>query len=252
MKTKTKIRTILIAAICVSFTIIDLNGQSLQSMSAIPQIGDKAPAFSANSTEGEINFPQDFFGKWKILFSHPAAYTPVCTSELIKLTSMQEEFEKLNCQVVGISTDNMENLIKWLDSIRELAGENGTDGAFNIPMISDEKMDISRKYGMVRITEGGIHPIRALYIIGPQDKVRAAFYYPFENGRNFDEVKRTLLAIQKTDRFSVLTPENWNPGDDLLMYSTSNEKETNRLKRMERRGVIDCDPDYFYCIRSSR
>ncbi len=206
----------------------------------MPLIGDDAPSFKARTTLGKINFPEDYKGKWVIFFSHPSDFTPVCTTEFIKCASMQEELRELNTELLGLSVDSIYSHIAWLETIRdrvEYKGSKNVDIMF--PVIEDLNMDIARKYGMIHPNanyttdavlekferSGGVLPaqefttetIRAVFIIDPVGKVRSILYYPFTNGRCMAEVKRLLIALQKSDSENVVTPEGWLPGDDVIV-----------------------------------
>ena len=157
----------------------------------MPLIGDKAPSFVAKTTMGEINFPEDYNGKWVILFSHPADFTPVCTTEFMTFATMQDEFKALNTELVGISIDSLYAHIAWLRTIKEKIEYKGMKNVeVKFPLIEDIKMDVAKKYGMVQPGESTTQAVRAVFIIDPEAKVRAVIYYPLANGRNMDEIKK--------------------------------------------------------------
>jgi len=184
----------------------------------LPLIGEKAPSFEAETTQGMIHFPEDFKGKWVIFFSHPADFTPVCTTEFMTFATMQPEFEKLNCRLLGLSIDSTYSHIAWLRTIKEKIEYKGMKNVeVMFPVISDLKMDISKAFGMLQPGASSTQAVRAVFIIDPQALVRAILYYPLSNGRNMEEVKRLLVAMQLSDREKVATPANWQPGDDVIV-----------------------------------
>ncbi len=185
---------------------------------SMPLIGDDAPAFTAKTTQGEINFPEDYKDKWVILFSHPADFTPVCTTEFMTFASMQEDFKKLNTELIGLSIDSLYAHIAWLRTIKEKIEFKGMkEVEVNFPVIEDLTMEVAKKYGMVQPNASNTQAVRAVFIIDPKAKVRAVIYYPLSNGRNMDEIKRLVLAMQKSDKDGVATPANWQPGDDVII-----------------------------------
>jgi peroxiredoxin 2/4 len=193
------------------------NNQS-QELPRIPLIGEKAPAFKAMTTQGEINFPDDFQGKWVILFSHPSDFTPVCTTEFITFAAMEEEFKQLNCALIGLSIDSNFSHIAWLRTIKEKIQFHGLkDIEVKFPLIADLSMGIAKKYGMVQPGASNTQAVRAVFFIDPEAKIRALMYYPMSNGRNFDEIKRLLIAMQTTDKNKIATPANWKPGDPVII-----------------------------------
>lgn len=173
------------------------------------RIGDLAPSFVADSTKGLIHFPDDFAGKWIILFSHPADFTPVCTTEFKKLADLNEEIKALNAQLVGLSVDSSYTHKLWLQS----EGLRKVD----FPVIGDEGGNIARLYGFIHPNESKTQTVRAIIFIDPNHKIRALSYYPLANGRNFEEMKRLLMAMQITDKYHVATPAGWKkPGDETI------------------------------------
>ena len=163
----------------------------------MPRIGDLAPSFKAVTTQGEINFPGDFKGKWKILFSHPADFTPVCTSEFMTFASMAQEFEALNTQLVGLSVDGLYSHIAWLRTIKEKINWKGMkDVEVKFPLIVDISTKVASLYGMIHPGDNETAAVRAVFFIDPQDRIRTIMYYPIVLGRNFDEIKRVIIALQ--------------------------------------------------------
>jgi len=189
----------------------------LAQNSQIPLIGSKAPSFTAQTTQGELNFPQDFGSSWKILFSHPKDFTPVCSTELLELAYMQKELCDLDIKFAIISTDNLSMHKMWKAHLEELEyKEHGTQ-KINFPLIDDSQMTISKAYGMLHSPVSTSRDIRGVYIIDPNNVVRSINFYPVEVGRNLAEVERIVNALKTTKESMVLTPANWNPGDDVLV-----------------------------------
>jgi peroxiredoxin (alkyl hydroperoxide reductase subunit C) len=197
---------------------------------ARPIISGTAPSFKAVSTMGTINFPGDYYGKWKILFSHPADFTPVCTSEMLALAAVQNEFKDLNTALIGISTDGLNSHMAWIQSIDSISAKSSTKVDVDFPLITDADLKISKLYGIVQTDTSGSKDIRGVFIIDPDNKIRAFFYYPKTVGRNVQEIKRTLIALQTDDKHNVLTPANWQPGDDVLMKSPKTLKDAQKLE----------------------
>ncbi len=192
--------------------------QQEQEVVRLPLIGDPAPAFWARTTMGDINFPEDYKGKWVILFSHPADFTPVCTTEFMTFASMQEDFRKRNTELIGLSIDSIYAHIAWLRTIKEKIEFKGMKNVeVNFPVIEDLKMHVSRKFGMVQPNASTTQAVRAVFIMDPESKVRAILYYPLSTGRNMDEIMRMIIAMQKADKEQIATPANWQPGDDVII-----------------------------------
>lgn len=184
----------------------------------IPLIGEKAPSFKAVTTQGQISFPDDYKGKWVILFSHPADFTPVCTTEFMTFASMHEEFKALNCELIGLSIDSNFSHIAWLRTIKEKIRFRDMENVeVKFPLIADLKMDIAKKFGMVQPSASDTQAVRAVFFIDPQGIIRALVYYPLSNGRNFDEIKRLLIAMQTSDKYKVATPADWRPGEKVIV-----------------------------------
>jgi peroxiredoxin (alkyl hydroperoxide reductase subunit C) len=175
---------------------------------SLPLIGDKAPPFKAKTTHGEINFPEDYKGKWVVLFSHPADFTPVCTTEFYSFQDKMPEFKKLNTALVGLSIDQVYSHIKWVEWIEENLKKK-----IEFPIIADHGA-IGSKYGMIHPNKSS-STVRAVFIIDPVGTIRAIIYYPPEIGRNMDEIVRTIKAFQIADKHGVAMPANW-PNNELL------------------------------------
>lgn len=215
---------------------------------AMPRIGDIAPEFKAVTTQGDINFPSDYKGKWTILFSHPADFTPVCTSEFMTFATMQDEFEKLNTQLVGLSVDGLYSHIAWLRTIKEKIEYKGMrDVEVKFPLIEDITMEVANKYGMLQPGESNTKAVRAVFFIDPQSVIRAIIYYPLALGRNFDEIKRVIIALQTADNFKVAMPADWRPGDDVIVPTAGSCGVAKDRMDGKEEGVT-CH-DWFFCTK---
>ncbi len=170
----------------------------------LPLIGEKAPEFQAQTTKGSINFPDDFKGKWVVFFSHPADYTPVCTTEFIAFNKEYQEFQKRNCEILGLSVDSIYSHISWIMNIEEKANEK-----IQFAVVGDPMGKVASLYGMLHPRASASATVRAVFFIDPNGIIRAILYYPLTNGRNIKEIIRLLEALQKTDSDKVATPANW-------------------------------------------
>jgi peroxiredoxin (alkyl hydroperoxide reductase subunit C) len=216
----------------------------------MPLIGDAAPAFTAVTTQGTIHFPEDYKGKWVILFSHPADFTPVCTTEFMTFASMADEFKALNTELVGLSVDSLYAHIAWLRKIQELEWNGKKNVEVKFPLIEDIRMEVANKYGMIQPGQSNTQAVRAVFVIDPQGKIRTMLYYPLSTGRNFDEIKRIIQALQKADADKVATPADWRPGDDVIIPtpgSCGTAKE-----RMEYKGDDQYCLDWFMCFKREK
>lgn len=214
---------------------------------AMPRIGEKAPEFTAKTTQGDIHFPSDYKGKWAILFSHPADFTPVCTSEFMTFASQQEKFRKANCELVGLSVDGLYSHIAWLRTIKDKIEYKGMKNVeVTFPLIEDITMNVATKYGMIQPGESSTQAVRAVFFIDPNGIIRAIIYYPLSIGRNFDELYRALIAMQTTDAFGIATPADWVPGDDVIVPTAGSCGVAQ--ERMEDTDHLDCK-DWFFCTR---
>ncbi|MCB1716082.1 MAG: peroxiredoxin [Candidatus Competibacteraceae bacterium] len=185
------------------------------------RINDTAPDFTAETTEGTINFHEWIGDGWAILFSHPKDFTPVCTTELGYMAGLKPEFEKRNCKIIGLSVDPVDNHAKWANDIAEVTGN-----AVNYPMIGDPELKVAKLYDMLPADEGNSSEgrtaannatVRSVFVIGPDKKIKLMLTYPMSTGRNFDEVLRVLDSIQLTARHQVATPVNWKDGEDVII-----------------------------------
>lgn len=214
---------------------------------AMPRIGDKAPEFKAVTTQGEINFPGDYSGSWVILFSHPADFTPVCTSEFMTFASMADRFEKANTKLVGLSVDGLYSHIAWLRTIKEKIEYKGMkDVEVKFPLIEDITMEVAGKYGMMMPGESNTKAVRAVFVIDPKGIIRTIIYYPLSMGRNFEELYRVIIALQTADAFSIATPADWQPGDDVIVPTAGSCGVAK--ERMESKDEMKCY-DWFFCTK---
>lgn len=217
----------------------------------MPLIGDTAPSFKAKTTMGEINFPEDYKGKWIILFSHPADFTPVCTTEFMAFASMQEEFRGLNTELIGLSIDSIYAHIAWLRTIKEKIEYKGLKGVeVKFPLIEDIKMDVAKKFGMVQPGASTTQAVRAVFIIDDKVRVRAILYYPMSCGRNMQEIKRMIIAMQKADKEGIATPANWQPGEDVIIPPPGSCGAAK--DRVESKEAGKYCLDWFMCLRKDK
>ena len=218
-----------------------------QEMFQMPRIGEKAPSFKAVTTQGEINFPEQYEGSWVILFSHPADFTPVCTSEFMTFATMAPKFEEANCKLVGLSVDGLYSHIAWLRTIKEKIEYKGMkDVEVKFPLIEDITMEVAKKYGMMQPGESNTKAVRAVFVIDPKGVVRTVLYYPLSLGRNFEEIYRIVIALKTADEFSIATPADWQPGDDVIVPTAGSCGEAK--ERMESKDEMHCY-DWFFCTK---
>jgi thioredoxin-dependent peroxiredoxin len=193
------------------------------------QLGDTAPDFEAQTTQGPISFHDWIGDSWAVLFSHPKDFTPVCTTELGYMAKIKPEFDRRNVKVIGLSVDPMENHSKWVDDIQETQGH-----APNFPIIADSDFKVSTLYGMLPADTSGDptdrtpadnQTVRNVFVIGPDKKVKLIFVYPMTTGRNFDEVLRVIDSLQLTAEHKVATPVNWQQGDDVIIAGSVSDDE---------------------------
>ncbi|SFZ92312.1 peroxiredoxin (alkyl hydroperoxide reductase subunit C) [Flaviramulus basaltis] len=221
--------------------------QQEQEVVSMPRIGDKAPSFTAVTTQGEINYPEDYAGEWSILFSHPADFTPVCTSEFMTFAYMEEKFAKANCKLIGLSIDGLYSHIAWLRTIKDKIEFNGMKNIeVKFPLIEDITMNVAKKYGMIQPGESKTQAVRAVFFVDQKSIIRAVIYYPLSLGRNFDEIYRALVAMQTSDAFNVATPADWNPGDDVIISPAGSCGVAE--ERMTSTEELDCK-DWFFCTK---
>jgi peroxiredoxin (alkyl hydroperoxide reductase subunit C) len=183
----------------------------------IPLIGEQAPSFTVESTEGIINFPFDFGSNWKVILCHPMDFTPVCSTELIELANLKDEFENLGVRIMTVSTDPLETHKQWKKTLEQIEYKGYSKKKIDFPIADDSNLVISKLYGMIHLESDNNRDVRGVFIIDPENKIRAEFFYPQEVGRNMDELLRTIIALQTTGRNNVLTPANWKAGNDSLV-----------------------------------
>jgi peroxiredoxin (alkyl hydroperoxide reductase subunit C) len=221
--------------------------QDTSNAVSMPRIGDKAPAFKAVTTQGDVTFPDQFAGNWVIFFSHPADFTPVCTSEFITFATLEQKFNEINCKLLGLSVDGLYSHIAWLRTIKEKIEYKGMkDVEVKFPLIEDITMEIAHKYGMIQPGESNTKAVRAVFVIDPKGIIRAVIYYPLSLGRNFDELYRVVVALQTADAFSVATPADWRPGDEVIVPTAGSCGVAK--ERMENKTDMTCY-DWFFCTR---
>ncbi|MGV9665351.1 peroxiredoxin [Nocardia niigatensis] len=219
------------------------------AVSAMPRIGDPAPGFTAATTQGPIDFPGDYAGKWVIFFSHPADFTPVCTSEFVEFAALQDRFRQYNTELVGLSVDGLYSHIAWLRTIEEKISFHGHDHVrVRFPLVEDVTMTIARRYGMIMPGEDSTKAVRAVFVIDPAGIVRAVIYYPLSTGRNFDELLRLMQSLQTADAFGVATPADWRPGDPVIV-PTAGSCGVAAERMAGREADVECQ-DWFFCTRS--
>jgi len=183
----------------------------------IPLIGEEAPSFKAKSTNGTINFPGDFGHSWKVLFSHPKDFTPVCSTEIMELAHLQDQFDNLGVKLVVVSTDRLETHVQWKKALEELKLDNRGLVQIKFPFVDDENIAVSKRYGMIHSGTNSTRSVRGVFIIDPDNIIQAIYFYPMNVGRSTDELIRMITALQLTAREKVLTPVNWKNGNDVLV-----------------------------------
>ncbi|MCF2144343.1 MAG: peroxiredoxin [Candidatus Heimdallarchaeota archaeon] len=203
-----------------------------------PLIGDKAPSFTATTTHGPINFPEDYAGKWVIFFSHPADFTPVCTTEFVAFQKRKAEFSKLNAELLGLSIDQVFSHIKWVEWIKE-----NLDVDIEFPIIADHGQ-VGKLYGMIHPHKSS-STVRAVFVIDPESIIRAIIYYPPEMGRNMDEILRILEGFQIADKHNVAIPANW-PNNELIKDRVIIPPASDVKTAAERKKKYECY-DWWLC-----
>jgi len=212
-----------------------------ETLNRLPLIGDKAPEFKALTTKGTVNFPEDYKGKWVLFFSHPSDFTPVCTTEFMTLASMEKEFRAMNVELLGLSVDSLYSHIAWIRKIEELEWKGMKQGKINFPVIADLNTKVSTLYGMLQPNVSSTQAVRAVFVVDPEGIIRAIIYYPLTTGRNFDEIKRMIQGLQKSDATHCSTPANWKPGEDLIVSTpvTVEEAEAGMASENEDEYALD-------------
>ncbi|MBL8942122.1 MAG: peroxiredoxin [Myxococcales bacterium] len=225
-----------------------MENKNIDAPLSMPRIGDRAPAFKAVTTQGEIVFPDQYAGSWVILFSHPADFTPVCTSEFMTFASLEPKFDELGCKLVGLSIDGLYSHIAWLRTIKEKIEYRGMkDIEVTFPLIEDITMEIAKRYGMIQPGESSTKAVRAVFVIDPHGIIRTIIYYPLSLGRNFDELLRVVQALKTADAFSIATPADWRPGDDVIV-PTAGSCGVARDRMEHQEAGVTCH-DWFFCTK---
>jgi len=209
--------------------------------SRIPLIGEKFPSFEAQTTMGKVKIPDDYRGKWLVLFSHPADFTPVCTTEFVAFQKRYEEFKKLNTELVGLSIDQVFSHIKWVEWIKEKLGIE-----IKFPIIADDQGRIAKMLGMIHPAKG-TNTVRAVFIIDPNGILRVILYYPQEIGRNMDEILRIIKALQISDKYNVALPANW-PNNELIGDKVIIPPASDIKTAQERLKQYKCY-DWWFCYK---
>ena len=188
------------------------------------RLGDKAPDFTQDSTEGPIDFGSWRAGSWAILFSHPADFTPVCTTELGMVARLKPEFDKRNVKIIGLSVDSTDSHQRWASDIEETQG-----AALNFPLLADADRKVAQLYDMLPADAPATATVRSVFVIDPNGVLRLSLTYPASTGRNFDEILRVVDSLQMTDRDKVATPVNWKPGDEVVILPAVSNEEADKL-----------------------
>ena len=204
----------------------------------LPLLGRKAPDFEAVTTQGTLKL-SDFEGSWLVLFSHPADFTPVCTTEFMAFSEIYEDLQKRNTQLLGLSVDSVSSHIAWIRNVEEKMGVK-----IPFPIIADLNKEVSMKFGMIHPEQSKTETVRCVFIIDPESKIRTMLYYPLTTGRNMKEILRIIDALQATDKLKVATPANWQPGDPVVVPApTTTEGAESRVKE-----GYDCK-DWYLCFK---
>jgi peroxiredoxin (alkyl hydroperoxide reductase subunit C) len=203
----------------------------------LPRLGSPAPQFEVVTTHGKIKL-EDFKGSWLVMFSHPADFTPVCTTEFIAFAQIHDELRKLNCELMGLSIDSVYSHIAWVRNIEEKLGQK-----IDFPVIADLNKEVASLYGMIMSGESKTETSRCVFIIDDKQIIRAMIYYPLTTGRNTEEILRIIRALQTTDKFGVATPANWKPGEKVIVPPpNTTEMASERVKDKN----VECK-DWYFC-----
>ena len=187
------------------------------------QLGDEAPNFTAETTEGSVNFHEWIGSGWAVLFSHPKDFTPVCTTELGRLAALKPEFDKRGVKVAGLSVDPLDDHKRWAGDIQETQGH-----ALNFPLIADPKREVANLYGMIHPNANDTLTVRSVFVIGPDKKIKLTLTYPASTGRNFDEVLRVIDSLQLTSKHKVATPSDWKQGGDVIIVPSVSDDDAKK------------------------
>ena len=212
--------------------------ENITAEPGLPRIGDPAPPFEATTTQGTIKL-EDFKGSWLILFSHPADFTPVCTTEFIAFAKIYSELQNRGVELLGLSVDSLNSHIAWIRNVEEKMGVK-----IPFPIIADLSKEISLKYGMIHPEQSTTETVRCVFIIDDKDIIRTILYYPLTTGRNMDEILRIVDALQTTDKHGVATPANWHPGEDVIVPPP----KTQEMAEERLTQGYDCK-DWYLCTK---
>jgi peroxiredoxin (alkyl hydroperoxide reductase subunit C) len=213
----------------------NVNGQQV----SLPRIGDPAPDFEAMTTHGQLKFSEFRQNNWVILFSHPADFTPVCTTELSEFARNQEFFDQHNTKLIGLSIDSIHSHVAWINNLEEIMNVK-----IQYPVIADLDQQVAMKYGMLHPGESGTATVRAVFYIDPKGTIRLIMYYPLNVGRSMEEIKRTLQALQTTDEHGVACPVNWQQGEDVIVPPPKTYDEVQQRKQNPGGEALD-----FYLVK---
>ncbi len=211
----------------------EINENTVNEAPVYPRLNEPAPEFTAPTTHGQKSL-SDYRGKWLVLFSHPADFTPVCTTEFVAFAKRAKDFAEINTELLGLSIDSNFSHIAWVRNIREKLGVE-----IPFPIIADLKMEVAKKYGMIHPAAADTSAVRATFIIDPEGILRAMVYYPMTNGRSIDEILRLVKALQTTDKHGIATPEGWQPGDKVIVPPPATIDEAEERMKMENAEVTD-------------
>lgn len=215
----------------------------------MPTIGSRAPYFEAITSNGPIVFPNDYAGKWVVFFSHPADFTPVCTTEFMTFQSRAKEFKALNCELLGLSIDSLHSHIAWINQIEKYQYKEIKNQKIEFPVIADINQDVASLYNMVHPNVSDTNAIRAVFIIDPESIIRTILYYPSSTGRNFDEIIRIIKALQTADKEACATPADWQPGEDVIVPPASTI-DVARKRLANPKEFSQCQ-DWFLCFKKT-
>ena len=207
----------------------------------IPRIGDAAPDFTAVTTQGELNFSKWAGDKWVMLFSHPADFTPVCSTEISEFAKRQADFDRRGVQLMGVSVDSIHSHLAWRENLQKMF-----DVRITFPLVADSNMAVAARYGMIHPGQSATATVRAVFVIDPKKVIRAIIYYPLNVGRNVDEIFRLIDALQTADKNAVACPVNWKPGDKVIVPPPKTEKDVEARHAMKDAEKLD-----FYLVRKS-
>ncbi len=212
----------------------------MENITRMPLLGEKFPEVKVQTTHGQMTLPNDYEGKWFVLFSHPADFTPVCTTEFVAFAQKADEFKKMGVELIGLSVDQVFSHIKWVEWIKD-----NLNVEIPFPVIADSAEGVSKALGMIHPGKSSSNTVRAVFVVDPKGNLRLMIYYPQEIGRNVDEVIRAVKALQMSDKFGVAAPENW-PNNDLIGDHVIVPPATNVEEADKRKGQDGCF-DWWFC-----